>query len=222
MTEPVTEPVTESLAEPFSLDGRFVRLLPMGPEHVDGLLAAAGADRSTFDYTPIPDDRPGMTAYVDRALTKRATGAHEPLVTWSVADQRIVGSTRFYDLATWNWADHSPGTDAARRQGRPDVACIGYTWLDPSAQRTPVNTEAKLLMMGYAFEEWEVRVVRIQTDARNARSRRAIERLGCALDGVVRAERPAADGGVRDTAVYSMLDREWPVHRQRLIDRLQG
>ncbi len=102
------------------------------------------------------------------------------------------------------------------------MACIGYTWLDPSAQRTPINTEAKLLMMGYAFEEWEVRVVRIQTDARNARSRRAIERLGCALDGVVRAERPAADGGVRDTAVYSMLDREWPGHRQRLAERLQG
>jgi RimJ/RimL family protein N-acetyltransferase len=65
-------------------------------------------------------------------------------------------------------------------------------------------------------------VVRIQTDARNTRSRRAIERLGCALDGVIRAERPAADGGVRDTAVYSMIAREWPAHRQRLIQRLEG
>jgi len=138
-----------------------------------------------------------------------------------VAEQRIVGTTRFYDLATWNWAEHSPGTDATVRLGRPDVACIGYTWLDPSAQRTPVNTEAKPLMMGHAFGEWGVRVVRIQTDARNERSRRAIERLGCTLDGVIRAERPAADGGVRDSAVYSMLDREWPVHRQRLVERLR-
>jgi RimJ/RimL family protein N-acetyltransferase len=194
----------------------------MGHEHVDGLLAAAGGDRSTFTYTPVPVDRPGMTAYVDKALTRRASGHHEPFVTWSVADQRIVGSTRFYDLASWNWADHSPGTDAAQRLGLPDVACIGHTWLEPAAQRTPVNTEAKLLMMGHAFEAWDVRVVRIQTDARNTRSRRAIERLGCALDGVIRAERPAADGGVRDTAVYSMIAREWPAHRQRLIQRLEG
>ncbi len=101
------------------------------------------------------------------------------------------------------------------------MAGIGYTWLEPSVQRSPVNTEAKLLMMTHAFERWEVRVVRIQTDARNMRSRRAIERLGCSLDGVIRAERPAADGGVRDTAVYSMLDHEWPAHRLRLVDRLE-
>jgi len=211
-----------AMSERFALEGRFVHLLPMGPEHVDGLLAAASRDRSTFDFTPVPGDRKAVTAYVDKALTKRASGVHEPFVTWSVADRRIVGSTRFYDLATWNWADHSPGTDAAQRLDRPDVAAIGYTWLDPSVQRTPINTEAKLLMMGHAFEVWEVRVVRLQTDARNARSRRAIERLGCALDGVIRSERPAADGGVRDTAVYSMLDREWPAHRERLIDRLDG
>ena len=77
-------------------------------------------------------------------------------------------------------------------------------------------------MMTHAFEQWEVRVVRIQTDARNVRSRRAIERLGCALDGVLRADRPAADGGVRDTACYSMLDQEWPLHRRRLVERLGG
>jgi RimJ/RimL family protein N-acetyltransferase len=210
------------MTERFALEGRFVHLLPMGPEHVDGLLAAAIGDRSTFGFTPIPGDRPGMAAYVDKALTKRESGVHEPFVTWSVAEQRIVGSTRFYDLATWNWADHSPGTDATVRRDRPDVACIGYTWLEPSAQRTPVNTEAKLLMMGHAFDEWEVRVVRIQTDARNARSRRAIERLGCSLDGVIRAERPAADGGVRNSAVYSMLRPEWPVHRRHLIERLRA
>ncbi len=210
------------MTERITLEGRFVRLLPMGPEHIEDLLAAAQGDRSTFGFTPIPGDRPGMTAYVEKALAKREAGLHQPFVTWSVAEQRIVGSTRFYDLATWNWAAHSPGTDASVRRGRPDVACIGYTWLQPSAQRTPVNSEAKLLMMGYAFDHWEVRVVRIQTDARNQRSRRAIERLGCTLDGVIRSERPAADGGVRDSAVYSMLDREWPVHRQRLIERLQG
>ena len=210
----------DAMPEHLSLNGRHVRLLALGPEHVDGLLAAATADRTTFEFTPVPGDRAGMAAYVEAAMAKRASGHHEPFVTWSLAARRIVGSTRFYDLATWDWSSHSPGTDAPQRRGRPDVAGIGYTWLEPSAQRSPVNTEAKLLMMTHAFEQWEVRVVRIQTDARNIRSRRAIERLGCTLDGVIRAERPAADGGVRDTAVYSMLDREWPVHRQRLVDRL--
>ena len=208
------------MSEPFSLDGRFVRLLPMGPEHVDGLVGAATADRSTFGFTPVPSDRAGMASYVAKALAKRESGVHEPFVTWSVAEQRTVGSTRFYDLATWNWADQSPGTDTGRGLADPDVACIGYTWLDPAVQRSPINTEAKVLMLGHAFETWGVRVVRIQTDARNARSRRAIERLGCSLDGVIRAERPAADGGIRDTAIYSMLSREWPEHRARLLDRL--
>jgi RimJ/RimL family protein N-acetyltransferase len=210
------------MTERFSLDGRFVRLLPMDPHHVEGLLAAATADRSTFAYTPIPLDRAGMTSYVTTALRKRDSGVHEPFVTWSVADQRIVGSTRFYDLATWNWTEHSPGTDTGHRLADPDVASIGYTWLDPAAQRSPINTEAKVLMFRHAFETWGVRVVRIQTDARNARSRRAIERLGCVLDGVIRSERPAADGGIRDTAVYSMLAVEWPEHRARLIERLEG
>ncbi len=209
------------MTELFALEGRFVHLLPMGPEHIDGLVAAAGGDRSTFSYAPIPWDRPGMTAYVDKGLAQRASGDHYPFVTWSVAAQRIVGSTRFYELAPWDWSDLFPGSEALQRHGRPDVAGIGYTWIDPSAQRSPVNTEAKLMMMTHAFEQWEVRAVRIQTDARNVRSRRAIERLGCAFDGVIRAERPAVDGGVRDTAVYSMLDREWPAHRQRLVDRLE-
>jgi RimJ/RimL family protein N-acetyltransferase len=209
-------PVTEL----FTLEGRFVRLLPMGPEHLDGLMAAATGDRSTFDYTPIPWDRAGMSAYVDRALAKRDAGKQYPFVTWSVESHRIVGSTRFYDLTPWDWTDLFPGSESLQRRDRPDVASIGYTWLEPSAQRSPVNTEAKLLMMTHAFEQWEARAVRIQTDARNLRSRRAIERLGCTLDGVIRADRPAADGGVRDTAVFSMLDREWPVHRQRLVDRL--
>ncbi len=209
------------MPEHFSLEGRSVHLLPMGPEHIDGLMAAASGDRSTFGYTPVPWDRPGMTAYVDQAVAQRESGAQCPFVTWSAEAQRIVGSTRFYALATWDWSGLFPGSEALPRRGRLDVAGIGYTWLDPSAQRTPVNTEAKLLMLTHAFEQWEVRVVRIQTDARNTPSRRAIERLGCALDGVIRAERPAADGGVRNTAIFSMLDREWPVLWQRLVDRLE-
>jgi RimJ/RimL family protein N-acetyltransferase len=100
------------------------------------------------------------------------------------------------------------------------VAEIGGTWLAPRVQRTPVNTEAKLLMLAHAFEVWRVRRVSLKTDARNERSRRAIERLGARFDGVLRAHMPAADGGLRDSAFYSILDAEWPAVRETLRSRL--
>jgi N-acetyltransferase len=209
------------MSELFSLRGRSVDLLPLGLEHIDGLLEAASDDRSTFTFTPVPWDRVGMAAYVGRAMAQRETGDQYPFATFSLDEQRIVGATRFYDLAPWDWSSLFPGSEMHQRRG-PDVASIGYTWLRQSAQRTPVNTEAKLLMMSHAFDRWDVRAVRFQTDARNARSRAAIERLGCALDGVIRADRPGADGTVRDTAVFSMLAAEWPSHRQRLVERLGG
>ena len=97
---------------------------------------------------------------------------------------------------------------------------IGWTWLAPDAQRTAVNTEAKRLMLAHAFERWEVFRVSLKTDARNVRSRAAIERLGARLDGVMRAHSPAADRGARDAAYYSMLAAEWPDARARLDARL--
>jgi RimJ/RimL family protein N-acetyltransferase len=206
--------------EPFALRGRFVHLLPMQIEHVDGLLEAACRDRSTFEHTPVPADRDAMVEYIEKAVEKRLAGEQVPFTTFSAVMQRIVGSTRFYDLTPWDWSTRSPGSGFLQRHDRPDLASIGYTWLDPLAQRTPINTEAKLLMMGYAFETWQVWGVRIKTDARNRRSRAAIERLGLRLDGVLRADMPAADGTIRDSAVFSMLTAEWPVNRQRLTARL--
>jgi len=203
-----------------TLEGRSVQLLPMEVDHVDALLDAATRDRASFGFAPIPWDRASMTDYVQAALDRRRTGEHLPFVTFSVPLQRIVGSTRFYDLATWDWGPVGPAGASRQRHGRPDVASIGYTWLEPLAQRSPVNTEAKLLMMNHAFEQWQVWAVRIQTDARNRRSRAAIERLGLDLDGVLRAEKPGADGTVRDSAVYSMLAGDWPAHRKRLEERM--
>jgi RimJ/RimL family protein N-acetyltransferase len=104
----------------------------------------------------------------------------------------------------------------------PDVVDIGFTWLARSAQRTPVNTEAKLLMMGHAFEVWEVHRVALQTDVRNARSRAAIERIGGQLDGILRADRPGADDTVRTSARFSILAAEWPVTKARLTARLHA
>ncbi len=204
----------------FVLEGRFVRLLPLEPDHLEPLLAVATADRSTFAYTPVPWDETTMRAYLDRALERRDAGDQEPFATWSHAAGRIVGTTRFYDLAPWDWTGLFPGSEWHRRGDAPDVASIGYTWLDPAVQRSAVNTEAKVLMIDHAFEAWKVRAVRLQTDARNERSRAAIARLGCTLDGVIRAERPAADGSVRDSAVFSLLADEWPAHRRRLLERL--
>ncbi len=205
-----------------ALRGRFVHLLPLAAEHVDDLLAAATDDRTTFDLTPVPWDRDGMVTYVAKAVARRDAGDQLPFATFSVDHRRIVGSTRFYDLATWDWSTGRPDAAGLRRPGQLDVASIGYTWLDPVAQRSPVNTEAKFLMLTHAFEQWGVRRVRIQTDVRNARSRAAIERLGCTFDGALRADMPGADGMVRDSAVFSMLADEWPTHRQRLAERLAG
>jgi N-acetyltransferase len=210
---------SEPAPELFSLDGRFVRLVPLELGHLDALLEVATSDPSTFTYTPVPWDRSSMAEYVDKALAKRASGVHYPFVTVRRSDDRVVGSTRFYDIERWDWEWLYPGSEEQRRTS-PDVVSIGYTWLHPSAQRTPLNTEAKLLMMTHAFETWNVRALRLQTDARNARSRAAIERIGCVLDGVIRADRPAADGTIRDTALYSMVADEWPAHRRRLADRL--
>jgi len=204
------------------LEGTHVRLEPLAPHHVDGLLEAATGDRSTFTFTLVPDDRAGMAAYVDRALGHAAAGHQVPFATVSLALGRVVGSTRFYELEPWDWDGIAPGAVAVPAVGRFDRASIGHTWLDPAAQRSPVNTEAKLLALDHAFGTWGVRAVRLQTDARNDRSRAAIARIGCTLDGVLRADRPAADGTVRDSAVFSMLAEEWPGARAALVARLDG
>ncbi|HVC67678.1 MAG TPA: GNAT family protein [Acidimicrobiales bacterium] len=206
--------------EPFTLEGAHVRLEPLSPAHVDALVVAATADRSSFRYTAVPDDRATMAEYVDRALRHADAGDQVPFATVSLALGRVVGSTRFYELEPWDWAAISPGAVAVPRSGTVDRASVGHTWLDPAAQRTPVNSEAKLLMLDHAFTAWGTRAVRLQTDARNTRSRTAIERLGCTLDGVLRTDRPAADGSVRDSAVFSMLADEWPAARARLVGRL--
>jgi RimJ/RimL family protein N-acetyltransferase len=220
-TSPVAMPVSENdPMEPITLEGRFVRLEPLDITHVDALLAAAGEDRSTYGFTAVPWDRATMTAYVEKALAHHQAGDHLPFATVGTALGRVVGTTRFYDIDTWDWLRQFPGSEALQRHDRPDVASIGYTWLDAAAQRTPVNTEAKLVMLDHAFGVWEVRAVRIQTDARNARSRAAIERIGFSLDGVIRADMPGSDGTIRDSAVYSMLPGEWPAHRARLLERL--
>jgi RimJ/RimL family protein N-acetyltransferase len=153
--------------------------------------------------------------YVDVALAEQARGVSLPFATRRVADGRIVGSTRFMTMERWVWP--APHGRQTRPVGCVDVVEIGATWLAPDAQRTAINTRAKLLMLTHAFETWDARRATLKTDARNVRSRTAIERLGARLDGVLRAHMPAADGAVRDTAFYSILAGEWPSVKARLL-----
>jgi RimJ/RimL family protein N-acetyltransferase len=203
--------------EPVVLEGRHVRLEPLSPAHAPALADAASGQRDTYGFTLVPGNLAEARAYIESALADQAAGKALPFATVARASGRVVGSTRFGNIEFWSWPASSP---QARRDGSPDVAEIGWTWLAADAQRTAINTEAKLVMLTHAFETWRVHAVKLNTDARNARSRAAIERIGARFDGVLRAHRPATDGGIRDTAAFSLLAAEWPAARARLQARL--
>jgi len=198
-----------------TLQGSHVRLVPLSLQHLDDLVRVAAGPRDTYRLTFVPEGTEAMRRYVETALSLRDAGGAVPFATTRVADGRIVGSTRFGNLEYWAWP-----SGARAPPEPPDAVEIGWTWLAADAQRTSINTEAKLLMLGHAFEEWRVRRVNLRTDSRNVRSRAAIERLGAKLDGILRAHMPASDGGIRDTATYSILAEEWPAMKQRLSARL--
>ncbi|MCU1375283.1 MAG: putative acetyltransferase, partial [Actinomycetia bacterium] len=200
---------SERVLQPVVLEGAIVRLEPLTLAHVDGLAAAASEDRSTYALTAVPDGPAATAAYVAQALAEQAADAVLPFATCSAATGAVVGSTRFLDLAWWDGP-------------HPSVAEIGSTWLAASVQRTAVNTESKLLLLAHAFETWGSLRVSLKTDARNARSRAAIERIGGRFEGVRRVHMPAADGGIRDSAYYSITAAEWPDVKAALQQRLSA
>jgi N-acetyltransferase len=202
---------------PVTLEGRVVRLEPLGHEHLGPLLAAATGPRDTYGFTTVPGTAEEMAAWFKTACADRDADRAMPFATVQRATGRVVGSTRFGNIEFWPWPDGNP---LQRGVDRPDVVEIGWTWLAADAQRTAVNTEAKLLMLTHAFETWRVHGVRLQTDARNERSRNAILRIGARFDGVVRVSRVASDGIIRDTAVFSITEAEWPEAKARLRARL--
>ncbi|RJL32037.1 GNAT family N-acetyltransferase [Bailinhaonella thermotolerans] len=203
-----------------TLSGCRVRLEPLSLAVVDDLVAAAGEDRSTYRFTPVPQDRDAMLAYVTAALAEQAEGRTMPFaIRWLDAD-RIVGATRFLNLDYWQGPMPWPPGSRNPVGDVPSVADIGYTWLAASAQRTGVNTESKFLMLSHAFETWGVHRVTFKADVRNTRSRAAIESLGAHLEGIRRAETRGADDTVRDTAYYSILRSEWPEVRAMLSNRV--
>jgi RimJ/RimL family protein N-acetyltransferase len=198
------------------LSGTHVRLEPLEHRHSDGLAAAAAVDRSLYQWSPIPQGKVEAAGYVDTAIAWRDAGTAVPFAIVRVQDGSIIGSTRFFNLERWAWP---PGHARYGRQS-PDACEIGYTWLTSSAIRTAANTEAKLLMLTYAFETWQMLRVCFHTDVRNQRSRAAIERIGGKFEGILRSHRMAADFIARDSARFSIVAAEWPDVKQRLRRRL--
>jgi len=184
-----------------TLIGHGIRLEPLSRAHITALQDAVDdGDIGALNYVSVPD-RDGIPAWVKHALSMRDAGRELPFAI--VAEGRVVGSTRFYDI------DLSVPTLA-----------IGYTFHAASVWRTHVNTANKRLMLGHAFDTLGSQSVFFHTSHQNLRSQAAIERLGAHRDGVLRAHKRHKDGSLRDTVTYSIVADEWPAIRERLDARL--
>lgn len=199
-----------------TLTGKFVRLEPLELHHAEALAAASAVDPSLYQWSIVPQGKDAVENYIRAASQGRDAGTGVPLVTVRIADGAVIGSTRFWYFERWAWPQ------GHERHGRvePDACEIGYTWLTKSAIRTAANTEAKLLMLQHAFENWQVLRICLHTDARNLASRAAIERIGAKLEGVLRAHRMGSDFTARTSYRYSIVAEEWPEVKQKLAERL--
>lgn len=196
-------PVPDAWRQVPDLAGGGVRLVPLAAAHAPGLRRALGEGAlSRLWYANVP--APGAVEdYVDAALAARDAGTALPFAVLD-RDGAVVGSTRFYDL----------------QPAVPNLK-IGYTWYAPRVQRSGINTEAKLLLLGHAFEALGCAAVSFETSWFNHASRAAIARLGAKQDGVLRAHKRHADGSLRDTVVFSILDTEWRAVKANLRFRLE-
>jgi RimJ/RimL family protein N-acetyltransferase len=199
-----------------TLAGTHIRLEPLSLEHVEGLAAASAIDPSLYDWSAVPQGIDAVRRYVETTVAQRDAGTAAPFATVRMADNTIVGCTRFFDLERWAWSAGHPRAALTT----PDVGEIGGTWLSASAVRTAANTEAKLLMLTHAFETWDMLRICFHTDARNDRSAAAIERIGGRFEGILRAHRFAVDHIPRNSKRYSITAAEWPqvkAHLQHLL-----
>lgn len=202
--------------EALTLHGRLVRLEPLETQHIPGLAAASAGDPELYRWSPVPQGEEEVRRYMAGAFAMRDGGTALPFATLRQSDGAVIGSTRYFNLEFWAW----PAGHARHGRSAPDGCEIGYTWLAPGAVRSGANTEAKLLMLTHAFENWQVLRVCLHTDVRNARSRAAMERIGCRFEGILRSHRLAADFIARDSARYSIVAAEWPGVKERLAELL--
>lgn len=187
-----------------TLEGTHVRLEPLAREHIPAL-CAVGLEPELWRWTMTQIHTPEeMHSYVETALAEQRAGASLPFVTIERRTNTVVGSTRFGSINL----DH-------RRVE------IGWTWVGRAWQRTSINTEAKLLMLRYAFDTLGCARVEFKTDALNGRSRRAILRLGATQEGTLRHHMITASGRIRDTIYFSILATEWKSIEARLNGKLR-
>jgi RimJ/RimL family protein N-acetyltransferase len=188
---------------PVTLEGRHVRLEPLSTAHA-AALCEVGLDEDLWRWTTTRITTPAeMRAYIDAALDEQARGVSLPFVTVHRETGRAVGSTRFGSI------------DAAHRRLE-----IGWTWVGRNWQRTPVNTEAKYLMLRHAFETLSAVRVELKTDSLNERSRRAIGRIGATEEGTLRNHMITYTGRLRHSVIFSVIDAEWPQVKSALEDKL--
>ena len=189
-----------SFVEPVTLRRGGLLLEPLALSHEEGLRqAAADGELWRIRVTSVPEPQ-DTRAYIETALQMRDEGSRLAFAVIDEASGRVLGSTSYHDILP-----------TVRRVE------IGYTWYAKSVQRSHVNTTAKLLMMGHAFEQLQCHVVGWRTDNFNFASQRAIERLGARKDGVIRGHALRRDGTIRDTVMYSMRAGEWPEVRAQLL-----
>ncbi|MEV0855441.1 GNAT family N-acetyltransferase [Nocardia fluminea] len=209
---------------PVILHGRIARLEPLAPHHVPGLIAAAAALDGPAGFTVVPHGEQEARTYVFQAEAAQLAGTALAFAIVTLADECVVGATRFTRLDYWQgpltWPLSAEPVTSLPGGAIPDAVEIGNTWLTPAVRGGQVNLDSKLLLLTHAFDSWGVRRVTLRADARNLRSRAAIERLGAVSDGVRRAHSRGLDGAVRDTAFYSILCDEWPGVCGRIIEQL--
>jgi N-acetyltransferase len=196
---------------PCVLTGSLVRLEPLSAGHVPGLMRAAEEDRSAYGWTTVPRAAE-VAGYVAARLTRPTLPRLTPFAQVRLRDGAVVGCTAYLNTRTWP------------ESGDLFAVEIGMTWLAASAQRTGINAEAKLLLLTHAFETLRLARVDLMTDARNQRSRQAIERLGARFEGVLRSWSPShvpgEEGRMRDSAMFSLIAAEWPDAKTHLAGRV--
>ena len=190
--------------ELFSVEGKYVSVIPLTMDHHDDLVeAAADGELHRLWYTMIPKPE-DVGVEIERRLGLRKTGSMLPFAIIDKASGKAVGMTTYMNI------------DAANRRLE-----IGSTWYRQSVQKSPLNTECKLLLLQHAFEKLDCIAVEFRTHFMNQQSRRAIERLGAKLDGILRSTMVLANGSLRDTAVYSIIASEWPAVKANLSWQLE-
>jgi len=188
-----------------TLTGKRICLRPMQAIHAGALIdAASDGELWNLIYTVIPS-KETIDQYIANALRGREQGSVAPFVVEDLSTGRIIGSTRFWKI------------DIKNRKLE-----IGHTWYSQSFQRTYVNTEAKLLLLQYAFEVLKCVRVQFTTDELNQKSRDAILRIGAKQEGVLRNERIMPNGRIRNSVRFSIIDSEWPQVKHRLVNFLEN